>query len=211
MLRGPAVHIDTDLGDQPERTVGAQARQCGEVDPTTQREQGRTDLERRCVVLALALGTRFARGRPRSPWRLALSLKRVNARLDLLVTAPDRLVVTVVHLEFLTQHEEVFIARVPRERGGDLGFRCPALGVAMTSQHRGIGHAGHTVAQNQHPGDPGHVADHGVELEVHQRQRLLHPWETGGRPLHEGVSVAQQGPDGGDENGGVKLDHRAAV
>ena len=53
-----------------------------------------------------------------------MSLKRVNARLDLLVTAPDLLVVTVVHLEFLTQHEEVFIAIVTRERGGDLGFRC---------------------------------------------------------------------------------------
>ena len=67
VLGRPAAHIDTDLGDQPERAVGAQARQCGEVDPTTQREQGRTDLERRCVVLALALGTRFARGRQRSP------------------------------------------------------------------------------------------------------------------------------------------------
>ena len=75
MLRGPAVHIDTDLGDQPERAVGAEARQCCEVDPTTQLEQRGTDLERRCVVLSLALGTRFARGRQLSPRRLALGLR----------------------------------------------------------------------------------------------------------------------------------------
>ena len=155
MLRGPAVHIDTDLGDQPERAVGAEARQCGEVDPTTQREQGGTDLERRCVVLSLTLGTRFARSRQVPSRRFALGLKRVDARLDLLVTALDRLVVAVVHLELLAQHEEVFIAIVTRERGGDLGFRRLAPGVAMTSEHRGIGHAGHHVAQDQHPGDPG--------------------------------------------------------
>ena len=147
--------------------------------------KGRTDLERRCVVLSLTLGTRFARSRQVPSRRFALGLKRVDARLDLLVTALDRLVVAVVHLELLTQHEEVFIAIVTRERGGDLGFRRLAPGVAMTSEHRGIGHAGHNVAQDQHPGDPGHVADHGVELEVHQRQRLLQPLDTGGRPLHE--------------------------
>ena len=95
MLRGPAVHIDTDLGDQPERAVGAEARQCGEVDPTTLREQGGTDLERRCVVLSLALGTRFARSRQVPSRRFALGLKRVDARLDLLVTALDLLVVAV--------------------------------------------------------------------------------------------------------------------
>ena len=81
--------------------------------------------------------------------RFALGLERVDARLDLLVTALDRLVVAVVHLELLAQHEEVFIAIVTRERGGDLGFRRLAPGVAMTSEHCGIGHAGHNVAQDQ--------------------------------------------------------------
>ena len=152
--------------------------------------------------LLLGLGWREA-GRS-LPGRFALGRERVDARLDLLVTALDRLVVAVVHLELLAQHEEVFIAIVTRERGGDLGFRRLAPGVAMTSEHRGIGHAGHNVAQDQHSGDPGHVADHGVELEVHQRQRLLHPLDTGGRPLHEGVSVTQQSTDGGDLRGGPK-------
>ena len=157
-----AAHSDTDLGDQPERAVGAEARQGGEVDSATQGEQGGADLERRRIVLSLTLGTRYARSRWGPSRRFAVGLECVDVRLGLLVTALDLLVVAVGQLEFLAQHDEVFIAIVPGERGGDLGCRRFASGVAMTSEHRGIGHAGHNVAEDQHPRDPGDVTDDGV-------------------------------------------------
>ena len=61
ILRGPAVHIETDLGDQLERAVGADARKLCEVDPSTELEQGGADLERRRVVLdAVSWDSAFA-------------------------------------------------------------------------------------------------------------------------------------------------------
>ena len=58
MLRGPAMHIKADFGDQLERAVGANTRKLGDVDPSTELEQGGADLERRRVVLGLSLGAR---------------------------------------------------------------------------------------------------------------------------------------------------------
>ena len=63
ILRGPAVHIETDLGDQLERAVGTDARKLGEVDASTELEQGGADLEGWRVVLELSLVTRPSRGR----------------------------------------------------------------------------------------------------------------------------------------------------
>jgi len=204
IFRGPTVHIETDLGDQLECAIGANARKLGEIDPSTEFEQGGADLERRRVVLGLFLGARPSRSRQLPRWRLAGGLERVDANLDLLVTAMDLLLVEVVHLELLAKYEEVLIAIVTRERGGDLLFGRLAPRVAMTSQHRGIGLASHDVAKDQHPGDPSHIADHLVKLEVHQRQRLLHPLDTGGRLLHEFVPVPHQSADRRDFRVGPK-------
>lgn len=80
-----------------------------------------------------------------------------------------------------------------RERLLDLRLAGIAATVAVTGQPRGVRLSGRDLAQDGHPRNSGDVADHVMQLHVHQRQRLLHPLGVHRRILDELVPVANQG------------------
>jgi len=57
--------------------------------------------------------------------------------------------------------------------------------VAVCGQPLGIPLARDDGALDAHRGEPGEVADHVVELHVHEHQGLLHALDEGGGALHE--------------------------
>src|SRR3990172_1942068 len=75
---------------------------------------------------------------------------------------------------------------------GPSGARGPAAG-----QDAGIRLSRDDVAQDRDPRDPGDVADHVVELKVHEHQGLLHALDVGGGGLDELVAMPDQAAEGG--------------
>jgi len=104
-------------------------------------------------------------------------------------------------LDGLTEHEEVFVAVVAGEGSGDLLLGGLAAGMSVAGQHGGIGLSGDDVAQDGDSPNSGNVADHVVELEVHEHHGPLHALDAGAGGLHELVAMAHQAAQGCD--GGV--------
>ena len=73
---------------------------------------------------------------------------------------------------------------------------------AGAGQDEGIGLSRDDVAQDGNARDPGDVADHMVELEVHEHHRLLHALDVGGGGFDELVAMPHQGAEGGDRGVG---------
>jgi hypothetical protein len=161
LLGGPGAHVETDLGDELEGSVGSDAGKFGEIDAPAQREQRRTDLEVR-LIGAAALGP-SGLGQERVGG-LAGRLEGPDAGLDLLVAAEDLLLVEIIEFDRLAEHEEEFIAVVPRQGCSDLLFGGLAAGMPVAGQHAGIGLSGDDVPQDGDSRDPGDIADHVVEL-----------------------------------------------
>jgi hypothetical protein len=59
-------------------------------------------------------------------------------------------------------------------------------------------------AEDRQPGLPGDVGEGVGELDVHQRQRLLHPLHAAGLLLQQGVALARDGAQGADVRRGRK-------
>ena len=155
-----------------------------------QAEEGRADLKARVVVPGFARapwgGERVRRG------RLAFGEGR-EVRVDRGVAGVDLALEELVGLEVLLQREQVLGAVVPGEGRGDHVGGGPAAVVTMGGQRVGIAHAGENVAHDPLAGDAGEIGDHGVELEVHLHERLLHALDVGGGAVHQGLAVAQIG------------------
>src|SRR5215469_9637792 len=65
-----------------------------------------------------------------------------------------------------------------------------AVIVAMGGQALGIALARQDAAHDPKSGLPGEIGEHGVELEVHLGQGLLHAVNAGRRFLHQGLALA---------------------
>jgi hypothetical protein len=64
--------------------------------------------------------------------------------------------------------------------------------MAVAGPHGGIGLAVDDVAQDRDACDAGDIADHVVDLEVHQHHRLLHARNVGGGGFDELVAMTDQ-------------------
>ena len=102
----------------------------------------------------------------------------------------------VKELEILRQDEDVLVAVVAGERGGDLRRRGSAVRITVLGEDVWVAFAGDEGAEDQEPGAAGDVADHARQEEVHLDQRFLHPLDVGAGVLDERVPMAQQGAEG---------------
>ena len=108
----------------------------------------------------------------------------------------------VKELEILRQDEDVLVAVVAGERGGDLRRRGSAVRITVLGEDVWVAFAGDEGAEDQEPGAAGDVADHARQEEVHLDQRFLHPLDVGAGVLDERVPMAQQGAEGEDRGDG---------
>ena len=100
LLAGPADHVEPDLREELEGSVGSDTRQLGEIAASTKREQRRTDLEGRLIGAAVP--------GPAGLWQeraggFAGRLEGADAGFDLLIAAADLLLVEVVEFEPLAE------------------------------------------------------------------------------------------------------------
>ena len=102
------------------------------------------------------------------------------------------------------QDEDVLVAVVTGERGGNLLRRGLAVWIPMVGQDLGVALAGDDVAEDREPGLPDNVADDERQLEIHLDERLLHPADVVPGGVDDDVAVAYEGAHGEDRSGGAK-------
>ena len=154
MFGGPAGGVGADLGDQLEGAVGGESIDLGQVDGGEVVEH-RTDIDVGFVAAPAGdAGAREGcrRGRDRVGQGLKLDLDGGIAGEELSLTH-------VKEFEILRQDEDVLVAVVARQRGGDLVDRCLAVGVAVVGEDVGVTLAGDEGAENCEPGRADDVAD----------------------------------------------------
>ena len=91
---------------------------------------------------------------------------------------------------------------VARQRGHDLGRGRLAARVAMARQHGRVRFARDNVAHDRQAGPAGDIAQDGMELDVHEHQRLLHALDIRRSGRHELIAVPDQAPQRRDRGGG---------
>ena len=110
----------------------------------------------------------------------------------------------VKEFEILLQDEDVLVAVVAGQGGGDLVDRGFAVRVTVLGEDVRVAFAGDEGAEDREPGLADDVADHARQEEVHLDQSLLHPLDVGTGVLDERIPMAQHGAEGEDRGGGPK-------
>ena len=146
-----------------------------------------------------SVGQRVGRGRGRDRGGQGLKLD-----LDGGIAGEELRLTHVKELEILRQDEDVLVAGVAGQRGGDFVDRGLAVGVPVVGEDVRVAFAGDQGAEDREPGQANDVADDARQQEVHLDQRLLHPLDVGAGALDERVPMAQQRAEGEDRGGGPK-------
>ena len=107
------------------------------------------------------------------------------------VTRGELLLDVVEGLEILPQPKDVFRPVVPGEGGDDLRFGGVTPIVPMPGEGVRVGAPGHDVAEDLQARDPGDVAHHEGQLDVHLDQRLLHALDMRPGRLDQRVAVSK--------------------
>ena len=196
---GPARGVGADLGDELEGAIGGEAIDLCEVNPGQVVKDG-PDVDVRFIAAPAGdAGAREGRrrGRDRGGQGLKLALDGGIAGEELRLTH-------VKEFEILRQDEDVLVAVVARQRGGDLVDRGLAVRVAVVGEDVGVALAGDEGPEDRQAGRADDVADDAREQEVHLGERLLHPLDIGAGGLDEDVTVAHEGAEGQDRPGGAE-------
>src|SRR6266478_8881037 len=119
----------------------------------------------------------FFLGSPSFLWRNSIC-KTGHVFLQLLITLGDTSLVNIVHLDFLVQHKEQILAPVAFQAFGNLRLAGVNPRIAEFSQLLRIALSGHDGTHDFLSGNSTQIADHVRQLQVHLRQRLLHPQNT---------------------------------
>ena len=199
VLGGPAREVGPDLGDQLEGVIGGDAIDLRHVD-AGQVMQGGADVDVGFVPMPAGDAGPRQRGRG---WRHGGG-QGLEHGVEGGIAGGELRLTHVKELEILRQDEDVLVAVVPGERGGDLGGRGLAVRVAVLGEDLGVALAGDEVAEDREPGLADDVADDERELEVHLDERLLHPADVVPGRMHEDVTVSHEGAQGEDGPGGAK-------
>src|SRR6516165_12821625 len=93
---------------------------------------------------------------------------------------------------------------VASQRSHDLSVRGMTARVTMGGQPLGVTFPFEEAADDRESGRPGEIAEHGVELEVHLGQRLLHALNASRRFLDQGRALAYKGAQRHDGGGGTE-------
>src|ERR1700722_19649376 len=189
LFRGESGDVDTDLGDH--RAGG----RCIDRGDASQIYAGDADelaaqVEMRLILSATVLGTLGDDGFATRP-----GLELGHVRFDLRVARGDLLVHEVVALERLPQHEHLFLEEVAAQSFGDLVARVLHSVLAMECKRDGVTLTSHDGAQDRHPRYARDVAEHLVQLHVHDLERLLHPVHVLCARFDERLSVSVQAPE----------------
>ncbi len=134
---------------------------------------------------------------PRCPQRLSghLLVRRQSRQsgLDLDVALLDLMLVEVVQLERLLESEDVFGLIVALQRAFEgLGGRL-ATHVSHSREHLRVTFAGDDGANDLQASHAGHIADYVVQLQVHEREGLLHVLDVRGGVFQMSFANAQVG------------------
>src|SRR5712691_8205192 len=168
LFRGPARHIQADLRDQ------LQGR--GRVDAIDPRE---VDAGEPLQVLA-RIEAQGAPARLAAPGRApqglapALILELPELRLDLGLARGDLPAVDIEELHSLPELEQVLPAPGALQRAGDRRLVRLTAPVAQLGQHAGVALSREHRPDDRQAGQPGDVAHHVGQLEIHLLERLLH-------------------------------------
>jgi hypothetical protein len=195
-LGSPAGHVeahfaDEGLGDPDIDAVDAReidAADAGEFVPQIKLRRLRSRLAGRPAgrrLRGVAGGARFVGD-------------GVQVRFERPVALDDALPVGVVEVDFLLQDEEELGLPRAFEAAGDVCARGVNARVAEGGEGRGIALAVEDGAHDGLPGAPGEVADHIGELDVHLRERPLHPLDTGGERADVIAALAPVGAGDAD-------------
>jgi len=117
LLAGPSGPVEPDLREELEGSVGPDARKLDQIDASAQREQRGADLEGWLIGAAVLGAAGLLQERAGGP---AGGLQGADAAFDLLIAAADLLLVEVVELKRLAEHEGVLGATVTGQGSGDL-------------------------------------------------------------------------------------------
>ena len=144
---------------------------------------------------------RLRQGRRR---RCPVGVQHGQRTLDLGIALVDARLVEVVQGQRLRQREDVLGLIVAHQRCADRLRARLAANIAHGRQHLWVSLTvddGTDDLQASHPSD---VADHMVQLQVHEGQCLLHVLDVGGAILEMALAQAQISPQGGDVASGAE-------
>ena len=114
-----------------------------------------------------------------------MPVQQRHCALDLAVAFGELAAAEVERRQRLLEREQVLVAPVAEQAGGDLGLAGVDARVTVGGQRVRVALAGNNGTYDLLTRGTGHIADDVGELDVHQRHRLLHV-------LHRAALVAQQ-------------------